>query len=254
MCPTAIPRLPHYFVGVPRPNGKSPGVAQTITTFHAIDLNDVNNHQVDHLCQSANLASSRVHMHVANTCVWSTTPIRIVCTSPATAQNVLVAVLNVLLLTEIETIAASYVPPASGDASVRLFNLSPTTKLAGLSSSKLGSPSISGVKYSLGSDWESFPLGDQQWSFTDESVHPAKTMLQSDGSPAGPPIGNTQFLLGMTSVGSPLRALPLNDAPVSHLTSSIIIMLVRSFAKHHVRLFMLTDYLKWGLRHKTVRT
>ena len=40
---------------------------------------------------------------------------------------------------QIETIAASYVPPTTkGDASVRLFNLSPTTAIAGLTTSLPG--------------------------------------------------------------------------------------------------------------------
>ena len=103
-------------------------------------------------------------------------------------------------------------PPAQGDASVRLFNLAPSTKAAGLSSSATGATKISQVKYSLGSDWTSFPLGNQTWSFMDEDVSPARLLLQTTESPPGPPIGSTQFLLGIETIG--VRALLLNDAPV----------------------------------------
>ena len=46
--------------------------------------------------------------------------------------------------------------------------------------------------------------------FTDDTVHPPRILLQTDGTPSGPPIGNTQFLLG---VDFDMRALLLNDAP-----------------------------------------
>lgn len=74
-----------------------------------------------------------------------------------------------------------------------------------------GTAAISGVKYSLGSDWQSFALGNQTWSFQDDGVSPPATLLQTNAAPAGPPIGNTQFFLGLDGVK--LRALMLNDAP-----------------------------------------
>ena len=117
-------------------------------------------------------------------------------------------------------VAASYVPPTTGDASVRLFNLSPSTKLAGLRSSLHGGAAISGVKYSLGSDWGSFALGNQTWSFLDDDVSPPSVLLQTNAAPAGPPIGSTQFLLGLRAVN--MRALMLNDAPEVQCTSAVV--------------------------------
>ena len=73
---------------------------------------------------------------------------------------------------QIETIAASY-PPATGLASVRLFNLSPDTKTAGMTSDGAGAATISSVPYSLGSKWESFALGQQIFRIVDDFASPA---------------------------------------------------------------------------------
>ena len=73
---------------------------------------------------------------------------------------------------QIETIAASY-PPTTGQASVRLFNLSPDTKSAGMTSDGAGAAKISSVPYSLGSKWESFPLSQQTFSIVDDDTTPA---------------------------------------------------------------------------------
>jgi hypothetical protein len=112
---------------------------------------------------------------------------------------------------QIETIAASYTPPTAGDASVRLFNLSPTTLSAGMTSSAQSGATITGVKYSLGSAWESFALGNQSWSFVDDNETPPSQLLQTQAAPKAPPIGNTMFFLGLQGVN--LRALMLSDAP-----------------------------------------
>ena len=51
---------------------------------------------------------------------------------------------------QIEAISASYVQPGAGEASIRLFNLSPDTTHAGMRSSAPGASVISGVAFSLG--------------------------------------------------------------------------------------------------------
>ena len=143
---------------------------------------------------------------------------------------------------QIETIAASY-PPATGLASVRLFNLSPDTKTAGMTSDGAGAATISSVPYSLGSKWESFALGQQIFRIVDDFASPAVPVrrpskptpcsagaratskptirvcvlqvVSVEEAPAGPPIGSTMFLLGLRkqqgAVGP--QALLLNDAP-----------------------------------------
>ena len=79
---------------------------------------------------------------------------------------------------QVETIAASYVPPATGDASVRLFNLSPDTTLAGMTSDGSGAATISDVHFSLGSKWVGFPLGKQTFTIVDDDLTPRKTLLR----------------------------------------------------------------------------
>ena len=68
----------------------------------------------------------------------------------------------------VETIAASYVQPGAG-GKVRLFNLSPDTKVAGMSITS-GTPKAlaQNVQYSLGSDWFPVPATAQTYSFTDD--------------------------------------------------------------------------------------
>lgn len=117
---------------------------------------------------------------------------------------------------QVETIAASYVPQKNGSASVRLFNLSPDTKVAGMSSSQ-GGPNISQVKYGLSSDWLPFPVGAQSFQFFDDDASPPKPILQKPGTLSGPPVGETQFLMGLqdpqASEALKLSALLLLDAP-----------------------------------------
>eukprot|EP01050_Picozoa_sp_SAG11_P020192 SAG11_NODE_3363_length_2498_cov_3.248020_1_plen_94_part_00 len=53
----------------------------------------------------------------------------------------------------VETVAASYVEGSTG-SKVRLFNLSPDTKAAGMTCSANGTAElVSGVAFSLGSSW-----------------------------------------------------------------------------------------------------
>lgn len=126
---------------------------------------------------------------------------------------------------QIETIAASYAPPATGDASVRFFNLSPNTKLAGLTSSAPRAAVISNIKFSLGSKWERFPVQNQTFTVVDDDNSPAVALLNFTISPVAPPIGSTVFLLGLQKTpnaiggsdilgaGQGVQAVVLHDAP-----------------------------------------
>ena len=69
----------------------------------------------------------------------------------------------------VETIAASYVQPGTG-GKVRLFNLSPDTKVAGmaLSSGAKAGKLATNVHYSLGSNWFPVPVTAQTYKFTDD--------------------------------------------------------------------------------------
>jgi hypothetical protein len=118
-------------------------------------------------------------------------------------------------LDQIEAIAASYVP-TTGNASVRLVNLSPYTKLAGMmSASGAATRAISDVHYGLASPWKPFPAEPQTFSFFDDvTSHPTKIYSVQD-SPAGPLIGSSQFLLGMGRGGAAslaVRAVLVRDA------------------------------------------
>ena len=116
---------------------------------------------------------------------------------------------------QVETIAASYVSQKNGNASVRLFNLSPDVKVAGMSAS--GPTPISQVKYGVGSKWQAFPVGGQNFQFFDDDASPPKAILQKPGSLSGPPVGETQFLMGLqnsqASAALKLTSVLLLDAP-----------------------------------------
>ena len=76
----------------------------------------------------------------------------------------------------VETIAASYVPPKNGSA-VRLFNLAPDVKSAGLQVS--GKMLVDKVLYSLGSKWQPVPSVAQTFTAVDDAgvaSHPEVTM------------------------------------------------------------------------------
>lgn len=116
---------------------------------------------------------------------------------------------------QVETIAASYVQQ-NGSASVRLFNLAPDTKAAGMSSTR-GGGKVSETKYGLSSKWEPFPVGPQNFQFFDDDETPPKMVLEKSVILSGPPIGETQFLLGLQDPQAPasvrLSSLLLKDAP-----------------------------------------
>ena len=118
---------------------------------------------------------------------------------------------------QIETIAASYVQP--GDlAKVRLFNLSPDTRVAGMASSANGTkPIASNVAFSLGSDWMTVPVSSQTFTFTDDLTD--KVLTTKTETPPPAPLGYTNFLLGMQKpAGSSIdemgiQVVALQDAP-----------------------------------------
>lgn len=113
----------------------------------------------------------------------------------------------------IETIAASFVPPATTSA-VRLFNLSPKegakdgTMTVGL---KSGSTSLAtGVKYSLGSDWADVPGGkSQSYNAIDEKL--GSTIATTSAQDPPTPNVFTLWLLGDDSTSMQLKAV--EDAP-----------------------------------------
>ena len=112
----------------------------------------------------------------------------------------------------VETIAASYVPVASGSGA-RLFNLSPDTPSAGMN---IGTTTlVDGVKYSLGSVWAPIPVAEATFNIFADGT---KQALTSDTfTPPPTPFVFTNFLIGMNNAteGSKFacRAVPLIDAP-----------------------------------------
>ena len=116
---------------------------------------------------------------------------------------------------QVETIAASY-PPFNDHASVRLFNLVADAKLAGMSSSGAGSSVASDVHFGLSSEWLKFPVGEQTFEFFDDDSLPPTKLAEADESLVGPPVGSTQFLLGLRHAPAPELAVTaklLKDAP-----------------------------------------
>jgi hypothetical protein len=110
-------------------------------------------------------------------------------------------------------VAASYVDtdPVS---KVRLFNLSPDTVKAGMTSSANGTKEIaSGVAYGLGSDWVPQPTKALAFGFVDDIS--GKSLTSHSLTPAAPPVGNTNVLLGLQSGSGnfKVQAVPLTDAP-----------------------------------------
>jgi hypothetical protein len=110
--------------------------------------------------------------------------------------------------TNVETIAASFVPPKDGSA-VRLFNLAPDVKSAGLNIGA-GKLLVDHVQYSLGSTWH--PVESVSTTFTavddagNAGLHPEVTMTP----PLAPQVFTT-FLLGSKEFGYTL--VPQVDAP-----------------------------------------
>ena len=114
--------------------------------------------------------------------------------------------------TNVETIAASYVPPANSNQSgVRLFNLSPDTDLAELSD---GSTTlVQGVSYTLGSDWAPIPV--ESATFTAKDQKSGKTLASTTTTPPDAPFVFTAFLIGSQNKTGALgpQLVPLIDAP-----------------------------------------
>jgi len=160
----------------------------------------------------------------------------------------------------VETIAASYVQTATSSKVVsaaalslagnvadlylmvdrcceqRLFNLSPNTKVAGMSCSANGTKEVaSDVQYSLGSDWYDVPTVASTFSVHDDlsgsvittrqETPPAApigmntTALSSLGCVFTPMVlcvaGFTNMLIGLQGAGGPtgVQLVPLADAP-----------------------------------------
>ena len=110
----------------------------------------------------------------------------------------------------IETIAASYVPPVTGSG-VRLFNLAPDVTEAGM---KEGSTAlVNNVKYTLGSSWA--PITDAQGTFTVFDTASGATLASDTFTPPNAPFVFTNFLIGQknqTGTFGP-KLVPLIDAP-----------------------------------------
>jgi hypothetical protein len=102
----------------------------------------------------------------------------------------------------VETIAASYVQQHDATV-VRLFNLSPDTKAAGMTNSGNGTEEIvTGVAYSLGSRWVPVVGGSSTFGIKDDSGKGgAKTIATLASTPKQAPIGNTAMLLGLQTTG-----------------------------------------------------
>ena len=108
----------------------------------------------------------------------------------------------------VETIASSYVEDAP---KVRLFNLSPDTKSAGMVSG--GKVLASNVAYSLGSPWHTIQNASVSYSFTDDLTK--KELLSRTEEPPPHGLGATNILLGLQASAGLLgvNVVPLVDAP-----------------------------------------
>ena len=112
----------------------------------------------------------------------------------------------------VETIAASYVPFAMGSAA-RLFNLSPDTESAGMQVN--GQALVDNIKYTLGSVWAAVPVTSATFSIFNDK---GNAVLTTDTfTPPPNPFVFTNFLIGLNNAtaGSKFacRAVPLIDAP-----------------------------------------
>ena len=135
----------------------------------------------------------------------------------------------------IETIAASYVQD-SANSKVRLFNLSPDTKQAGMTCSVSRAASqlvranshrrirvqangtkeiASAVDYSLGSEWVTVPTASATYAFKDDSAGTALTGATKTETAPAAPIGFTNMLIGLQKGSGPyeVQVVPLDDAP-----------------------------------------
>ena len=108
----------------------------------------------------------------------------------------------------IETIASSYVQDVP---KFRLFNLSPDTKDAGMSTG--GQKLASNVHYSLGSQWCAVPNASATYEFTDD-LKKKKIATKVEAPPTNG-LGATNMLLGLQAGSGLVRVnvVPLVDAP-----------------------------------------
>jgi hypothetical protein len=100
----------------------------------------------------------------------------------------------------VETIAASFVPPKTGSA-VRLFNLAVDVKSAGLTDSTTGKSLTDGILYTLGSKWTPVPSTPQTFA------------AFADGAELAAAGGNASFVTPLAS--APFS--PPNGEPSHHL-------------------------------------
>ena len=112
----------------------------------------------------------------------------------------------------VETITASYVPNTNSSG-IRLFNLSPDTKSAGIQAG--GTTLADNVLYTLGSVWVDIPQGAETFSVFDDATK--KALATDTTSPPSAPFVFTNFLIGLqnATAGSTYatRVVPLIDAP-----------------------------------------
>jgi hypothetical protein len=116
--------------------------------------------------------------------------------------------------TNVETIAASYVPVSSGSG-VRLFNLSPDTPSAFMKVN--GTIVVEDIAYSIGSVWAPIPADTADFTIFNNVT--GVEVATDTFTPPQAPFVFTNFLIGLGNVSSgstyATRTVPLIDAPES---------------------------------------
>jgi len=113
--------------------------------------------------------------------------------------------------TSVETIAASYVPVASGSGA-RLFNLSPDTQAASMSSG--GKTLAQDIIYADGSVWAAVPVGSADYTVSNFVTNEVLAKNTFSAPPA--PFVFTNFLIGLsntTESAYKTQLVALVDAP-----------------------------------------
>ena len=108
---------------------------------------------------------------------------------------------------------ASYVQTATS-SKVRLFNLSPDTKEAGMACSGNGTKELAtNVQYSLGSDWYDIATAAATFTVSDDLT--GKELVTRTETPPAAPLGFTNMLIGLQQAEGPhaIQMIMLNDAP-----------------------------------------
>jgi hypothetical protein len=114
----------------------------------------------------------------------------------------------------IEAIAASYIEPPAGMASVRLFNLSPDTVEAGWT--RDGQTMANGVKFLTGSNWVACNATPAPYELDDFDSSTGTGTVLLTGTWAPPSGASTIFVLGLQANSSyPPEFRNLTDAPES---------------------------------------